>query len=57
MKSRNELLARVRHFDRKRLKRIFLVHGELDQAEALRQKLAAEGYDAVIPEKGQTFPL
>jgi metallo-beta-lactamase family protein len=53
----NDLLAHVRHFDRSRLKRVFLVHGELDQSEALRQKLSAEGYDAVIPEKGQSFPL
>ncbi len=53
----NDLMAHVRHFDRKRLKRVFLVHGELDQSEALRQKLAAEGYDAAIPEKGQSFDL
>jgi metallo-beta-lactamase family protein len=53
----NDLMAHVRHFDRSRLKRVFLVHGELDQSEALRQKLAAEGYNVEIPEKGQTFPL
>jgi metallo-beta-lactamase family protein len=53
----NDLMAHVRHFDRRRLKRIFLVHGELDQSETLRQKLAAEGYDAAIPEKGQSFDL
>jgi len=53
----NDLLAHVRHFGRSRLKRIFLVHGELSQSEALQQKLVAEGHDAVIPEKGQTFDL
>jgi metallo-beta-lactamase family protein len=53
----NDLLAHVRRLDRKRLKRIFLVHGELSQSEALQQKLVADGYDAVIPEKGQSFAL
>jgi metallo-beta-lactamase family protein len=53
----DDLLAHARHFDRKRLKRIFLVHGELDQAEALQKALAAEGYQVEIPEKGQSFSL
>jgi metallo-beta-lactamase family protein len=53
----NDLLTHVRHFDRNHLKRIFLVHGELTQSEALQKALVAEGYDAVIPEKGGTFAL
>jgi metallo-beta-lactamase family protein len=53
----NDLLAHVRRLDRNRLKRIFLVHGELTQSEALQKALLAEGYDAVIPEKGQSFDL
>jgi metallo-beta-lactamase family protein len=54
---RNGLLDYVRRFDRSRLKRVFLVHGELSQSEALQARLQAEGYDAVIPEKGQEFEL
>jgi metallo-beta-lactamase family protein len=54
---KNGLLEHVRRFDRARLKKIFLVHGELDQSEALQNALVAEGYDATVPVKGQTVEL
>ncbi|HAV23577.1 MAG: MBL fold metallo-hydrolase [Ignavibacteria bacterium GWA2_55_11] len=54
----DELLACVRAMDRKRLKRIFLVHGELEQAEVLAARLKEEGYgQAVIPERGDIAEL
>jgi metallo-beta-lactamase family protein len=51
------LLEHVGRFDRKRLKRIFLVHGEISQSEALQTILRARGYDAMIPEHGETVQL
>ena len=41
-----------------RLKKIFLVHGEIDRQEALREWLAPHGFDQVaIPALGQSFTL
>jgi metallo-beta-lactamase family protein len=55
---RNELLAYVRKFDASRLKDIYLVHGDLDQAEKLRDGLTASGFPRVhIPERGESAPL
>jgi metallo-beta-lactamase family protein len=55
---RSDLLAYVRKFDAKRLKDVFLVHGDLDQAEKLRQGLLESGLRRVhIPERGDTAPL
>jgi metallo-beta-lactamase family protein len=51
------LVAHVEGFNRQRLKRVFLVHGELDQAQPLQQVLQARGFDVVVPEKGQSFEL
>jgi metallo-beta-lactamase family protein len=55
---RSDLLAYVRRFDAARLKNVFLVHGDLDQAEKLRQGLLESGLRRVhIPERGDTAPL
>ncbi len=55
---RSGLQAWALHFDRKRLKHLFLVHGELSAAEALSAALASKGLDHIsIPERGQVFPL
>jgi metallo-beta-lactamase family protein len=55
---RNDLLAYVRRFDASRLKDIYLVHGDLDQAEKLRDGLTESGFRRVhIPERGDTAPL
>jgi metallo-beta-lactamase family protein len=50
----DELLAYVGAMDKRRLKDIFLVHGELAQAEKLRGKLDECGYARVaIPQRGE----
>ncbi len=55
---RNELLAYIGQFDRERLQRIFVVHGEMEQSEGLRQGLSELGFaDVMIPEAGQTVQL
>ena len=41
-----------------RLKKIFLVHGEVDQAQALKKALHEEGFGAVhIPAPGEEFNI
>ena len=55
---RNELLAYASKFDRKRLRQIFLVHGDYDQEEKLATGLHEAGFDHVaIPSRGDTAPL
>jgi metallo-beta-lactamase family protein len=54
----NELLAYIRKFDAKRMKRIFLVHGDLDPAEKLRDGLRGSGFqDIAIPARGEKATL
>lgn len=55
---RNELLTYARNFDRKRMRQVFLVHGDPDQAEKLSGGLREAGYDNVaIPARGDTATL
>ncbi len=55
---RNELLAYLTQFDRKRLRKAFLVHGDLDQAEKLAAGMKDCGFkDVHIPARGDTAPL
>jgi metallo-beta-lactamase family protein len=55
---RNDLLAYVRRFDASRLRDVYLVHGDPDQAEKLRDGLAESGFRRVhIPARGDTAPL
>ncbi len=55
---RNELLAYIGKFRRPLLKRIFLVHGDLDQAEKLAAGLHETGFGAVdIPKRGDRTEL
>jgi metallo-beta-lactamase family protein len=55
---RTELLDYFDKFDRDRMKSVFLVHGELDQQEALREGLSGKGFrNIMIPEKGQEVEL
>jgi metallo-beta-lactamase family protein len=50
----DELVAYVQGMDRRVLKDIFLVHGELPQAQALSAKLAESGYSNIrIPSRGE----
>ncbi len=51
-----ELLAWANHFNKQRLKRTFLVHGEEEPAMTLAEKLRDQGHQHVeIPVRGQTF--
>ncbi len=55
---RNELLSYARHWNPKRLKRIFLVHGDEDQSEKLAVGLSENGFSNVeIPVRGQKAQL
>jgi metallo-beta-lactamase family protein len=52
----NELLDYVSPFDKGQLKNIFLVHGELDRAEAFAASLRAKKFRQIdIPEHLQKF--
>ncbi|MCI0708050.1 MAG: MBL fold metallo-hydrolase [Ignavibacteriae bacterium] len=54
----DELLAYIGTMDKKRLKNVFLVHGELDRAQILQQKLnEAELRNVVIPQRGEEAEL
>jgi metallo-beta-lactamase family protein len=51
---RNELLAYIRQFDVRQMRRIYLVHGDPDQAEALSSGLGEIGFKNVsIPARGE----
>ncbi|HNS02141.1 MAG TPA: MBL fold metallo-hydrolase [Anaerolineae bacterium] len=53
-----ELRAWIGHFDRQRLRGVFLVHGEADAILALSGLLHKNGFQGVEgPALGQTFPL
>jgi metallo-beta-lactamase family protein len=55
---RNELLAYAGGLNRTRLKRVFVVHGESPQSEALVSGLQDQGVkDVLIPEEGKAYPL
>lgn len=52
------LLDFIGQQDRDRLRRLFLVHGDLERAQKLEAALSAEGYDDVaIPERGESVEL
>jgi len=54
----NELLNYIANFDKKKLKAIFLVHGEFERQKALYNSIVASGYNNVfIPERGEEFNL
>ena len=55
---RNELLAYAGKFDRKRLRQMFLVHGDYDQEEKLATGLREAGFaNVAIPSPGDAAPL
>jgi metallo-beta-lactamase family protein len=55
---RNELLTYFNHFDRKRLKNVFLVHGDPDQAEKFSGGLKEQGFKNVaIPVRLEKFEV
>jgi metallo-beta-lactamase family protein len=55
---RNEILAYARPFDRRQVKRVFLVHGDLDQEEKLAGALRDSGFsDVHLPVRGEKADL
>ena len=53
----NDILSYVGRLDRKRLKEIFLVHGEPEAQQNLKRVLTGEGYSASIVRYGERYPL
>jgi metallo-beta-lactamase family protein len=54
----NELIDYINKFDKKMMKEIFLVHGEIDQQEIFKKNILENGFTKVtIPEKGDVFVL
>lgn len=55
---KNELMGFYNGLDKKRLQKVFVVHGEADQSEALAASIREQGTDTVIvPEPGQKEEL
>ena len=55
---KNELLDYMKHFDTKRLRHTYLVHGDLDQSEKLAAGMSSLGMSRVsIPARGDTAEL
>ena len=51
---RNEILSYLHHFDTKKMKSAFLVHGDVDQSEKLREGMREAGFSRVgIPARGE----
>ena len=53
----DDLLDVVKHQDKKTLKNVFLVHGEIKSMNALATAIVDEGYKVHIPEKGEVISL
>jgi len=53
----NDLVETVKQQDQQRLKKVFLVHGEIKSMSALANALTEEGYTVAIPEKGEEIIL
>jgi metallo-beta-lactamase family protein len=53
----NDLVNLVRRQDKNTLRKVFLIHGEEQSMLALREGLEHEGYEVIIPEKGEIFEL
>lgn len=54
----NELIQFLSCQDKEKVKKIFLVHGELESKISFKEKLMHEGYkEIIIPNKGETFLL
>ena len=53
-----ELLDYVNQFDKSRMQRIFIVHGDEDQQKIFYERLKSVGFKYIsIPEKGDVFVI
>jgi metallo-beta-lactamase family protein len=54
----NDIINYIKLFDRNRLKKIFLVHGEFEKQKILLEDLLSKGYkNIVIPDRGEEYNL
>ncbi len=54
----DELVDYCSSIDKKKLKNVFLVHGELDQQEAFKKNLESIGIKSIaIPQRGDVFKI
>ncbi len=54
----NELTSYCNNFDRKRMKNIFLVHGDFDQQQKFSDRLKSIGFEKIsIPVRGDVFEI
>lgn len=54
----NEILDYLSCQDAKKVKKLFLVHGDLEAQESLKEKLTAKGFKKIeIPEMGEEFDI
>lgn len=54
----NELINYLNKFDKKKLQKLFLVHGEPEQQEIFEQKLRENGFKNIfIPKRGDIFKI
>lgn len=53
----DDLMDIVKHQDKKNLKKVFLVHGEMKSMDALASAIADEGIEVGIPKKGEVIEL
>ncbi|MBC7745351.1 MAG: MBL fold metallo-hydrolase [Flavobacterium sp.] len=53
----DDLVAFVKQQDPQKLRRVFLVHGEISSLESLKEALVIENYDAEVAEKGKVYFL
>ncbi|MFA5403475.1 MAG: MBL fold metallo-hydrolase [Ignavibacteria bacterium] len=54
----NELISYLNKFDKKKLKKLFLVHGEPEQQGIMMEKLQSTGFKNVfIPKRGDVFKI
>ncbi len=54
----NELFNYANKFDKQKMQKLFLVHGEIEQQEIYMKRLSENGFNNIyIPEKGNIFTL
>jgi metallo-beta-lactamase family protein len=53
----DDLMEMVKQLDSGKLKRVFLVHGEVQSMEAFAAALEEEGYPVMIPDRGVSYLL
>ncbi len=53
----NDLIDIVKQQDKANLKKVFLVHGEMNSLSAFKAALETEGYEVEVPERGVNYEL